>query len=152
MSPKSNFFLHLQCKFELKPFVIISLSSTAVKIKFVLVYVRYFHLHLSLPIPCISLSLSLQHLLCIGEKQVLQRTALLIFLFILSQILRVVLVILLLVSEISLLILFLGLPPWLESYVVSCVLLTSWNGSTSFFHIIQYQISSSLFLIPYIST
>ena len=98
----------------------------------------------------ISLSLSLQHLLCIGERQVLQRTPLLIVLFFLLQILRVVIFILLLVSEISLLILSLGLPPWLESYVVSCVLLTSWNETMSFVHVIQYQISSCLFLITYI--
>ena len=41
---------HLEWKFELKPFFIISLLSTVVKGNFMLVHVRHSHLHLSFSI------------------------------------------------------------------------------------------------------
>ena len=122
-SPKSKFEVpwRLQWKFELKPFFIITLSSTAVKGNFLLVHVRHSHSHLSF----------WQHFLCIGEKQD--------YLFLLQTCccLQVVVFILLLISVISLLISFLGLP-FLIKILCNCVLLTSWNEIMSFQHILQY--------------
>ena len=127
----------MQWKLELKLCFIISLSSTIVKRNFLLVCVRHSHSHLSFPISCISPSFSLQYFLCTGEKQVLST-----ILFFLLQTLQIFF--LLLISAISLLISFLGLP-LLIKILCSCVLLTSWNGNMSFVHVLQYQISSFLF-------
>ena len=131
----------MQWKFEFKLFFIISLSSTVVKGNLPLVHVGHSHPHLSSTISCISLRFNLQHFLCIGEKQVLQSTILLIILFFLLQTLQVVVFILLFIFEISLFVSFLGLPLLIKT-LCSCVSLTSWNGNMSFVHVLQYQIST----------
>ena len=121
-SPKSKCEVvwHLQWKFELKHFYITSLSLTVMKGNFSLVHVRHSHHHVSFPISCIPLHCNLRHFLCIGGKQVLQRTHFLIILFFLLQTLQVAVFILLLISVISLFISFLGFP-LLIKILCSCV-------------------------------